>query len=96
MCVNGPPEKQNLKDEADTFMHVIAAHYVSITDFSIFFSVILFYFFVSYTLPIFANLLSTMNICLVLVENSEFYLFSPFFAKLLATMNICISTYGEL
>lgn len=37
MCVNGPPEKQNLKDEADTFMHVIAAHYVSITDFSIFF-----------------------------------------------------------
>lgn len=27
VCVNGPPEKQNLKDEADTFMHVIAAHY---------------------------------------------------------------------
>ena len=36
VCVNGLPEKQNLKEEADTFMRVISAHYVGFTDFSIF------------------------------------------------------------
>ena len=64
MCVNGPPEKQNLKDEADTFMHVIAAHYVSITDFSnFFFSYFIFIFCVLHS-SIFANLLATVNICI--------------------------------
>ena len=29
MCINGPPEAQNLKEEADILMQVIAAYHVS-------------------------------------------------------------------
>ena len=46
--------------------------------FQIFFSVILFLFFVSYTLQFLQIYLLPWIFVLVLVENSEFYLFSPF------------------
>lgn len=32
VCVKGPPNMQNLKEEADILMQVIAAHRVSIFD----------------------------------------------------------------
>lgn len=34
VCVNAPPEMVNLKAEADAFMRVVAAHYVSVSDIS--------------------------------------------------------------